>query len=254
MSAPLFYRHCSEGFVAAWKKHPARLLLGPNPSKCCQAMTILVESMPGGYVRQGCSECGKPDEVGWHEFYALNVPMNCPSCCREMTVNTKDARLPGVPGNFVYVCHPCREYVQLADLLPHWSEVFQDAFGGERNVFRRRGQVSDSTYLYCPTCRCLRDTAEAPLPDNGGRGNFQSASHADLQWLERNRVCLTCQTTFPTAELGKDFVSELATLRDKVKLLLGEMREALVSAHAAAEFVNEVVGGLQNTFDMHGPS
>jgi hypothetical protein len=65
---------------------------------------------------------------------------------------------------------------------------------------------------------------------------------------------LTCQATFPTAELGKDFVWELATLRDKGKLLLGEMREALVSAYAAAELVNEVVGGLQNTFDMNGPS
>src|SRR5262249_19151049 len=110
--------------------------------------------------------------------------------------------------------------------------------------------IGNSTYLYCPICRCLRDTSEAP----GCRENSQCTDHPDIKWFERNRVCLTCQTTFPTAELGNAFVWELMTLRDKVKLLLGEMREALVSAYAAAEFVNEVVGGLQDTFDMNGPS
>ena len=156
MSDSPFYRHTSETLVAAWKKSPARLS-GPNPSNCCEARTILVESMRGGYVRQCCSACGKPGEVGWHEFYALDVPMNCPSCRGEMTSNAQDTLLPGVPRNFVYVCHQCREYVQLADMVPLWSELFQDAFGSERNVFRMRVQAprvstSTSTCLHCPKC------------------------------------------------------------------------------------------------------
>jgi len=60
-------------------------------------------------------------------------------------------------------------------------------------------------------------------------------------------------STFSTAELGIAFVWELATLRNKVKLLLGEMGGALKTAQTAAEWLNELVVDLEGTFDIDTP-
>ena len=258
MSNPQFYRHCSEDLIAAWKKYPLQNpLTGPNPSDCCNAKTILVLSKEGGYVRQCCMECREPSEVGWHEFYALNIPMSCPSCRGEMAVKNRDTQLLGVPGNFVYVCHQCREYVQLADLVPHWSEVSHYAFDSVRNpscgVRQAAGELR-STFLRCPTCQCLRETIEEPIPCDGSRGNFHHPDHADLQWLERNRICLTCQGSFSTAELSKDFISELATFRDKVKVLLTQMGVVRETAQKSAVWLNELVVALEDVCELQDPS
>lgn len=248
------YSHCSETLIDAWKMHPGRLA-GPNPSRCCSATTILFESLPGGFVQQCCSACRKANNVEWQEFYDLDPLVNCPSCRGEMTVNDRHTKLPGVPGNFVYVCHVCREYVQLADLLPNGSDLFPDASSGDRNVLRRREtspRLFTSTYLYCPTCQCVRETEEGNVQETGGRGNFYFKEHPDLQWLERNRVCLTCRGTFATVELGKSFMWELVALRDKVKFLLGETSRNLEAAHTAADWLNELVCDLQGTLEMYG--
>ena len=83
---------------------------------------------------------------------------------------------------------------------------------------------------------------------------MQHADHTDLQWLERNRKCLTCQSIFPTAELGNAFVWELAALREKVKLLLVEGGGALETAQKAAEWLNELVSDLECTLEKGSKS
>jgi len=64
---------------------------------------------------------------------------------------------------------------------------------------------------------------------------------------------LDLRETFPTSELGKAFVGELATLRNKLKLLLGEMKEVFDTAQEATDRLNEVVGDLQRAVDVYSP-
>lgn len=92
-----------------------RLLFGRYPSRCCNAQRTIVVSRRGGFVTQNCSTCGKPDPVS-----LLDLPRQCCQRCEsELEVGT-------TYGNYCYRCPDCGRSWEVAQLVPHWSELLSE--------------------------------------------------------------------------------------------------------------------------------
>ena len=100
-----------------WKTFPLRTP-GFDASRCCGAPTVLVQSMKGGFITQNCSSCGAfASTLTQAQFDQLEIWVACPSCRRRM----EPARLPF--SNYGFRCRQCEVVIQLASLLPRFSEV-----------------------------------------------------------------------------------------------------------------------------------
>src|SRR5580693_4010752 len=94
-----------------------RLILSLHRSDCCESRMILIRSREGGFVSQNCLRCGKAYRVQDREIPDLD----CDSCkwSPKGSVMVKI-----IDKNYVYECERCRKRWVLAELLPHWSELF----------------------------------------------------------------------------------------------------------------------------------
>src|SRR5579883_963001 len=106
--------------IEGWKGYPVRLL-GPRMSECHGEPTLLVQSMPGGFVTANCSACGKKYTLKEHEFRRLQLWISCPRCKRQMSPDRLSRINSQASGNYGYVCSKCQIYVLLTDLLPRWE-------------------------------------------------------------------------------------------------------------------------------------
>jgi len=97
---------------------PLLRLQGPSPSKCCTVPTVIVQSRDGGLVSQNCSKCGHPDYIRLSEL----PPLACPRCKVQLQItDTKNNRK-----NYWYICPQCNSETLLANVVPHWSELFDE--------------------------------------------------------------------------------------------------------------------------------
>lgn len=101
-----------------WKQFPLRIP-GPTLAFCCQAPTILVQSMKGGFVTQNCSKCGRSLTLKEADFRRLQLWVACPKCNQRMV----EAIIPRAGGNYGYLCQACDLGIKLAELLPQWFDV-----------------------------------------------------------------------------------------------------------------------------------
>ena len=99
----------------AWDSYLVRVV-GPHESECHGKPTLLVRSMPGGFVTANCSECGERRRLNDHEFRDLGLWVACPQCKKRMHPVVID-------NNYAYSCHDCEWEVRLSDLLPPWSSL-----------------------------------------------------------------------------------------------------------------------------------
>ena len=90
------------------------LLFTKGLSWCCRARRVLVESMPGGFVTQNCTHCGRCRTVLPHEL----PDRKCEICEAQLVVRMIDGT------NYFYACPGCGDHRKLAALLPHYSELF----------------------------------------------------------------------------------------------------------------------------------
>lgn len=89
---------------------------GPRISRCCNAPTLLVQSMSGGFVTANCSECGQKSGLRRDEFYDLNVWVSCPECRTRMD--------PAILNkNYGYKCGKCSWNAELSSMVPQWDEI-----------------------------------------------------------------------------------------------------------------------------------
>ena len=89
-------------------------LMGKNSSACCDKPTIIVRSRGGGFVTQNCSRCGVPRSIRLDELPTLS----CSSCQIELHLFKRQ--------NYFYECPVCKREWQLAHLVPHWRELFDE--------------------------------------------------------------------------------------------------------------------------------
>ena len=100
-----------------WKKYPLRLSSGLK-SDCCRMLTVLVQSMEGGFVPQNCPSCGQFRYLSWETFrHQLDLWVACPTCKKAMEPD----RLPDQ--NYGHVCGQCNLCIPLAALLPRWQDI-----------------------------------------------------------------------------------------------------------------------------------
>src|SRR5688572_22005553 len=94
-----------------------RLIFSAKPSRCCGCRSVFVRSRDDGFVTRGCLKCGKTDPVKECEIPSLACE-HCDLPKESITVSVIDKR-------YVYRCDECGRQWQLAEVLPHWAELFQ---------------------------------------------------------------------------------------------------------------------------------
>ena len=82
---------------------------------CCNAPSRIVRSREGGFVSQNCIRCGRPRKLPMTALPKLI----CPSCHRELENYINYNK------NYAYRCISCGMSIELADLVPPWSEEFR---------------------------------------------------------------------------------------------------------------------------------
>jgi len=102
----------------AWKTYPVRIQ-GGSICQRCGVPTLLVESMPGGFVKHSCPQCGEPVNLLEEEFHRLDLWIACPECKQRMD---KDWVGKG-RNNYGFVCRSCDIEIALASLLPRWEDL-----------------------------------------------------------------------------------------------------------------------------------
>jgi len=92
-----------------------RFLYSKKPSKCCGYQSLIVKSRDGGFISQNCLQCGKPDFIS-----PENLPeLLCDFCESDLLVTKLDKK------NYFYACDKCKRNWKLADIVPHWAELFE---------------------------------------------------------------------------------------------------------------------------------
>ena len=89
---------------------------GPRNSGCCNAPTLLVQSMQGGFVTANCCVCNEKSTLKEDEFFKLDLWVNCPKCRVRMEPKKLDE-------NYGYRCLLCEWRCLLASLVPNFSEL-----------------------------------------------------------------------------------------------------------------------------------
>ena len=91
-----------------------RFLYSKRLSSCCKSKALLVRSRQGGFVSQNCLKCGRPDYVNEHAL----PDVVCDRCEVPLVITRLDGQ------NYFYQCGRCSRSWKLADVIPHWSELF----------------------------------------------------------------------------------------------------------------------------------
>jgi hypothetical protein len=106
-----------EAVSKIWKSYPIRISRH-SISPCCEEPTILVQSMPGGFVSRNCSMCGSRTTLPEAIFLEkLDLYVACPKCRRRMAAEVL------INKNYGYTCRGCNIYIDLASLLPRWTDL-----------------------------------------------------------------------------------------------------------------------------------
>src|SRR5437868_734518 len=93
-----------EAIREIWRKYPVRIS-GLKESKCHGRLTVLVQSMEGGFVTRNCPDCGAYETLPEADFRRLGIWVACPDCREPMTVG----RVPN--SNYGYICDRCKNYI-----------------------------------------------------------------------------------------------------------------------------------------------
>ena len=104
-----------------------KLLHGKTRSRCCNEPMIIVLSRDGGFVTQNCRSCQKPRRVRLADLPVLNC-----ECCETVLEPFKRQ-------NYFYRCPNCRREQAVANLVPHWSEQFDECGFGLDSDHQRLG-------------------------------------------------------------------------------------------------------------------
>jgi hypothetical protein len=107
--------------IQNWKSNPIRIQ-GEKSSSCCNAPTVLTQSMKGGFVTSNCCVCVRSHSLTLSQWGELDLWIACPNCSRRMTPIQSEV----TDKNYSYGCNSCSLYVWLADLLPNWDDLVSE--------------------------------------------------------------------------------------------------------------------------------
>jgi len=103
--------------------------------------------------------------------------------------------------------------------------------------------------MFCKQCNRVTvckavDPKQVVATATTGR-RFYRTSHEDIQYFRRGRTCLTCGTSFLSAELREDFLSELTELREALGRIKQNAEKYVTEATSASESLSELTKSLE---------
>jgi hypothetical protein len=69
--------------------------------------------------------------------------------------------------------------------------------------------IGARTHMWCPICEEIRCTRVDTRDSYDQQRRCSSATHPDLNWFRRERICLSCKNEFSTAEVDEAQLLEL---------------------------------------------
>lgn len=101
------------------------IILAPGVSRCCGQNSLLVRSREGGYVAKDCLECRKSSDYA----RLRDIPnLDCANCRQQGHRGTvQPFENKSDHGNYWYKCSQCHTQWRLAELLPSWKDIFEEA-------------------------------------------------------------------------------------------------------------------------------
>lgn len=106
------------------------------------------------------------------------------------------------------------------------------------------------TQMYCKNCKKVTvckavDPKQVLASVKSGR-RFYRTAHEDVHYFRRGRVCLTCNTSFLTAEMREDFITELTDLRDALGRIKQNAEKYIDQADVASESLKDLTSSLDD--------
>ena len=102
--------------------------------------------------------------------------------------------------------------------------------------------------MFCKQCNKITvckgvDPRQVVASAKTGR-RFYRTRHEDLQYFRRGRICLACNSSFLSAEIREDFLSELTELREALGQIKRNAENYISQASAASESLSELTESL----------
>ena len=77
-------------------------------------------------------------------------------------------------------------------------------------------------------------------------GNFSHSEFPDLNWRQRPRICLECDSEFNTIEIQKEAVDELVELRRLMKRIKEDISVQEQYPTRRSKLINRKIEGIEN--------
>ena len=100
--------------------------------------------------------------------------------------------------------------------------------------------MSGGTTMWCKECEQLTVCKAVPAasitgdPDDYGQRKYDP-NHPDVNWFQRGRICLDCESEFVTAEIHENFLIELIKLRCALRDIKINAKKYTKESTAASE-------------------
>ena len=104
--------------------------------------------------------------------------------------------------------------------------------------------------MFCKNCNkvtvCKGVVPKQVLATVKAGRRFYRTAHEDVHYFRRGRICLTCNTSFLTAEMREDFITELTDLRDALGRIKQDAEKYIEQAGVAAESLKDLTSSLDS--------
>ncbi len=102
------------------------------------------------------------------------------------------------------------------------------------------------TDMFCHSCKKVTTCMAIPFSlftgESGQRRHF--VKHDDINWFQRGRRCLSCNHLFVTAEVDKEFLSELLELRDAISSIKANAETYIQESAATSQSLSKLSDSL----------
>jgi hypothetical protein len=106
-------------------------------------------------------------------------------------------------------------------------------------------ESNGGTQLWCPNCKEIRE-CKVVSHWKTDIGNFNHPEFPDLNWRQRPRICLECDTEFNTIEIQEEAVDELVELRRLMKRIKEAISVQEQYPTRPSKSINGKIEGVEN--------
>ena len=109
------------------------------------------------------------------------------------------------------------------------------------------GRSGGGTAMWCPFCKEITTCRAFPLTEYGelsGQRKYRS-DEPDINFFQRARECLECESQFLTCEVDEDFIDELVELRHALADIKQHAEAYVGDARKASKALSKLTSSLK---------